>query len=78
MEDSGTYRTARELGAHDARLESLEKIVAEMNGKIDRLVSATERSKGAIWVLLGAGSVLTTIIAGGVAEVVRWLHGGQP
>ncbi len=66
----------RDVGAIEARLDNLEKWMADIDRKVDRLLAAAAMGKGAWWATLKIGGLLI-LIAGAGAWVFDHL-GGKP
>ncbi len=63
------------LGAHAAQIENIEKRVASMDEKLDKLVAVSEQMRGGYKALASAGAVGGAIGAGAV-KFIAFLKGG--
>ncbi len=54
---------SREIGRHDAQIESVEHRLELIEGKLDMLVSAIDQAKGGWRILLGVYAFATAMTA---------------
>ena len=66
----------RELGAHEARLDHIERRLETIDSKLDRVVIATERVRGGWQVLVSVGGIAGAVGAG-IVKLITYLKGGS-
>jgi chromosome segregation ATPase len=65
----------RDLGRHDADIESLKAQVDRIETKVDSLVSAVDRAKGGWQLLLGVAGVSSAVTAV-MVKLIAAIKGG--